>query len=300
MPSHADPTSFDLPDGRILDVYLAGPEDGTPLISHHGTPGGGPPYGPFVRAAAERGLRWISYARPGYGGSTRHQDRSVSDCVDDVAAILDRVGADRCFTTGGSGGGPHTLACAARIPERIIASAAIASPAPWGAEGLDWLANQGPENVEEFTAALAGATELIAFLEPEADELRAANSADELIESMGGLLPSVDREALTGEFAASMITSMHRAVLTGIWGWFDDDMAFLRDWGFALEEIDVPVALWQGRLDKMVPFAHGEWLADHLPSARIHLLDDHGHLSIAVSSFGAVLDDLLDLAKEPL
>jgi pimeloyl-ACP methyl ester carboxylesterase len=298
MPHTPEPTRFELSDGRALDVYLAGPDDGTPLVSHHGTPGAGLPFGPFVQAAAERGLRWVSYSRPGYGGSARRADRSVADCVEDVVAILDRLGAERCFTTGGSGGGPHTLACAALIPDRVLAATAIASPAPWGAEGLDWFAGQGPENIDEWNAALAGPDELEGFLEREAPDLRAAASPQDLIDTISGLLPPVDRAALTGEFAASLIESMHRAVASGIWGWFDDDMAFLRDWGFSLDAIDVPVALWQGRDDKMVPFAHGEWLASHVPGARDHLLEDQGHLSIAVSSFALVLDDLLDLAKE--
>jgi pimeloyl-ACP methyl ester carboxylesterase len=298
MPSLPEPARLELPDRRALDLYLAGPEDGTPLVSHHGTPGAGFPFAPFVHAAAERGMRWVSYSRPGYGGSSRRPDRSVADCVEDVVAILNHLGIEGCFTMGASGGGPHTLACAALIPERVHAAAAIASPAPWGAEGLDWLAGQGPENVEEFNAALAGAAALADFLEHEAPEIRAAASPQELIDMMSGLLPPVDREALTGEYAATIIGAMHRAVATGIWGWFDDDMAFLREWGFAVDAIDMPVALWQGRLDKMVPFAHGEWLARHIPSVRAHLLEDHGHLSITVSSFATVLDDLLDLAKE--
>jgi pimeloyl-ACP methyl ester carboxylesterase len=91
---------------------------------------------------------------------------------------------------------------------------------------------------------------------------------------------------------------MHRSIRSGIWGWFDDDMAFLKDWGFPLDNIEAPVAIWQGRHDKMVPFAHGEWLAAHTAGARPHLLDDHGHLSIAVSSFDRVLDDMLDTEKE--
>jgi pimeloyl-ACP methyl ester carboxylesterase len=293
-----EPTRFELPDGRVLDVYLAGPDDGIPLVSHHGTPGAGLPFDPFVQAEADRGIRWVSSAGPGYGESTRRAGRSVADCVEDVVAILDRLGAERCFTAGGSGGGPHTLACAALIPDRVLAAAAIASPAPWGAEGLDWFAGQGPENIEEWGAALAGPAELTDFLEREAPELRAAASPQDLIDTMSGLLLLVDRGALTGEFAASVIASMHRAVASGIWGWFDDDMAFLRDWGFSLDAIGVPVALWQGRHDKMVPFAHGEWLTKHVLDARDHLLEDHGHLSIAVSSFSLVLDDLLDLAKE--
>jgi pimeloyl-ACP methyl ester carboxylesterase len=293
-----EPMPMTLPDGRVLDVYVEGPPEGVPLVSHHGTPGAGLPYRPFVEAAAERGVRWISYARPGYGGSARHEGRTVADCCADVESILDQLGAGRFLVIGGSGGGPHALACAAVLPDRVLACAAIAAVAPWGAGGLEWLGGMGPENIEEFGAALAGDAELRAFLEREAPQLRAASSPDDLIHTMEGLLPEVDRSALTGEFAASMIEGMHRAVAKGIWGWFDDDKAFIRDWGFALEAIRTPVAIWQGGVDKMVPFTHGAWLAARVPNARAHLLDDHGHLSIAVASFGVVLDDLLDLAKE--
>ncbi|TMK90218.1 MAG: alpha/beta hydrolase [Actinobacteria bacterium] len=286
-----------LPDGRIVNVYVDGPADGTPLISHHGTPGAGVPMPSFVRAAAERGLRWVSYSRPGYGESTRAEGRTVADCVRDVAAIADHLGADRFFTSGGSGGGPHTIACAALLPDRVRGCAAIACPAPWGAGGLDWLAGQGPENLEEFAAVLEGPEALETYLEREAPGLSAAKEPQELIDAVGaGLLPDVDRAAITGEYATALIASMNRSVKNGIWGWFDDDMAFFRDWGFSLDGIDVPVALWQGKQDKMVPFAHGEWMAAHVPNARPHLLEDQGHLSLAVASFPQILDDLLEHA----
>lgn len=293
-----EPRPMALPDGRSVDVYIDGPSDGVPLVSHHGTPGAGLPYGPFVHAAAERGMRWVSYSRPGYASSTRAEGRSVADCVADVGAILDHLEAGRFYTTGGSGGGPHTLACAALLPDRVRACAAIASVAPRDAVDLDWMAGMGPENIDEFGAAEEGSDALERFLETEAKGLREATSADELIDAMAGLLPPVDREALSGEYADATIESMHRSVQSGIWGWFDDDMAFLDDWGFSLDAIETPVALWQGRHDKMVPFGHGGWLAEHTAGARPHLLDDHGHLSIAVSSYHRVLDDLLDMEKE--
>jgi pimeloyl-ACP methyl ester carboxylesterase len=284
-----EPQPFDLPDGRRLDLYLGGPDDGVPLVSHHGTPGAGIPVASFVEAAAERGLRWVSYSRPGYGASTRLAGRTV-------AAIADHLGAERFYTIGASGGGPHTLACAARLSERIIGCAAIACPAPWGADGLDWLAGQGPENIEEWEATLAGPEELERYLAKEAVSVGAATSPQDLIDAIGGLLPEVDRGALTGAFAETLIASGRRAVSNGVWGWFDDDVAFTRAWGFELSEIAVPVSLWQGREDKMVPFGHGEWLSAHVPGVRAHLSDVDGHLSLAVTSFPAILDDLMEHA----
>jgi pimeloyl-ACP methyl ester carboxylesterase len=291
-----EPQPFDLPDGRRLDLYLGGPDDGVPLVSHHGTPGAGIPVASFVEAAADRGLRWVSYSRPGYGASTRLAGRTVADRAADVAAIVDHLGAERFYTIGASGGGPHTLACAARLSERIIGCAAIACPAPWGAEGLDWLAGQGPENIEEWEATLAGPEELERYLTKEAASVGVATSPQDLIDSIGGLLPEVDRDALTGAFAETLIASGRRAVSNGVWGWFDDDVAFTRAWGFELSEIAVPVSLWQGWQDKMVPFGHGEWLSAHVPDVRAHLSDVDGHLSLAVTSFPAILDDLMEHA----
>lgn len=288
------PAPFTLPDGRRLDLYVEGPSDGIPLVFHHGTPSAGIPYGPFVDAAGERGLRWVSYSRPGYGESDRNEGRSVADCVADVEAILEYLGSHDLFTAGASGGGPHTLACAALLPDRVLGCAAIASVAPYEAEGLDWLAGQGPENVAEWEAQLAGPEAHRAFLEKEAAEMVASGSADALIEAISGLLPPVDRAALTGPYAESMIRNTHRAVEEGIWGWLDDDVAFVQPWAFDLDSMRAPVALWQGDQDLMVPFAHGKWLAAHVAGARPHLLADQGHLSISAGSFPQILDDLIE------
>jgi len=87
--------------------------------------------------------------------------------------------------------------------------------------------------------------------------------------------------------------SFRQALANGIWGWFDDDLAFTRPWGFDLDGIGVPVVVWQGGQDRMVPFAHGQWLAAHLPSARAMLLPEEGHLSIAVDKFGEIIGELV-------
>lgn len=108
-----------LPDGRSLDVFLDGPETGTPLVYHMGTPSaGGPTFAPIVDALAERGLPDVSFSRPGYGSSTRQAGRDVAAVVDDTLAVLDAIGAERCHVIGWSGGGPHALVSAARMPER--------------------------------------------------------------------------------------------------------------------------------------------------------------------------------------
>ena len=95
------PTAFELPDGRRLDVWVDGPEGGTPLVFHHGTPGSGLPFEPMVRAITDRGLRYVSWSRPGYGDSTRQPGRTVADVADDAAAVLDHLGADRAYVAAG-------------------------------------------------------------------------------------------------------------------------------------------------------------------------------------------------------
>jgi pimeloyl-ACP methyl ester carboxylesterase len=285
-------------DGRALDVVVSGPDDGLPLVFHVGTPMSKVQFAPFADAAAARGLRMVTYSRPGYGTSTRQPGRSVADAARDTEAILDALDAERCLQLGWSGGGPHALACAALLPDRVSGCATIAGVGPFGADGLDFLAGMGEANVEEFSYIAAGDDDgAIHFMRAYEEEMRDATPRD-VVESLRSLLPPVDVETIGAELGSFFVENDREAFRNGIWGWFDDDLAFLKDWGFSLDAIETPVAIWQGRQDKMVPFAHGEWLAGHTAGARSHLLDDHGHLSIAVSSFDRVLDDLLEMEKE--
>jgi len=283
-------------EGRLsLAAWQGGQPDGLPFVIHHGTPGSGLPYDPFVEEVFDRGLRWVSYSRPGYGDSSRHPGRTVADCAADVAAILDHLGAERCYTLGGSGGGPHALACAALLPERVVGATTVAGVGPYGVADLDFLAGMGPENVEEFGAALAGEAELRPILERWTDEY-AQITADQVAESLGGLVSDVDKAALTGTFAQAMLDSFREGERQGVGGWLDDDLAFTVDWGFDLASIRVPVSLWQGFQDRMVPPSHGQWLEQRIRGVRAHMEPDHGHLSLYVSSFGRLLDDLLENA----
>ncbi len=287
-----------LPDGRELDVLTAGPANALPLVIHEGTPAGLVAYPPTVEAARERGLRVVMIARPGYERSTPRPGRRVADVAPDVAAVLDALGADTFVSIGSSGGGPHSLACAALLPGRCMAAASIAGVAPYRAEGLDFLVGMGPENVEEFGAALAGTDELTRYLEAEAAAFGKV-TAEEVAAAFGGLVSDADKAALTGDFAASIAASLRAALGGGIAGWRDDDIAFTVDWGFALDTMPAPVAIWQGDQDRMVPFAHGQWLAAHVTGARVHLMPGEGHLTLTVTSIGRIFDDLLAMAGLP-
>jgi pimeloyl-ACP methyl ester carboxylesterase len=279
-------------DGRALEVVLAGPADGVPLIFFHGTPGAAGPFDQLVEAGAERDVRHVAYSRPGYGGSDRNRGRSVADCVADVVAIADALGYERFYCSGGSGGAPHAIACAALIPERVIAVAAIATPAPVGAQGLDWMAGMGTENIEEYGLARAGGIQLQEYLERQAEAVNGA-SADELLRVWRALFCEADRLALSGAYAEHMVRQTGRSLAAGIWGWFDDDVALVSDWGFELDEVAAPLCIWHGREDQFVPIAHGEWLAGRVPGAKAQLRPGDGHLSITLSAYGEILDALL-------
>ena len=280
-------------DGRALETVVAGAVEGPLVVLHHGTPGSAHAiYPPHAEKAATRGIRLALYGRPGYADSERAEGRTVGDCAADTAAVADALGAEDFFTIGGSGGGPHALACAALLPERVAGAATIAGVAPTYAEDLDWLAGMGEENLEEFAAARAGPAELQSFIDRYAQELRSV-TGEQVQKALGDLVSAPDAAVLTGEYAEFAAAGIRDSLRTGIWGWFDDDLALLGDWGFDLDAIATPVTIWQGREDRFVPPAHGEWLAANVAGARAHLLDGHGHLSLASASFGDILDELV-------
>jgi pimeloyl-ACP methyl ester carboxylesterase len=277
-----------LRDGRTLHVYDLGDPEGKVVVEHHGTPGSGLMYPPDAELARERGLRVVRYDRAGYGGSTPNPGRSVVDVVADVEDVLDALAVERYVSLGGSGGCPHSLACGARS-ERCLAAATIAAPTPYPADGLDWLAGMGEGNIDEFNAAFEGPQTLEPFLEHEAAEMRAA-TPEQMKDVMASVLPPVDAAVLTGDRAEHWKRSSDRSLAQGVAGWRDDDLAFVRPWGFELSEIRVPTLLWQGAQDLMVPVAHGRWLAERIPGVEAHISDEDGHLSIAVGRLGEIYD----------
>jgi pimeloyl-ACP methyl ester carboxylesterase len=282
---------IDLGDGRRLAVRVSGPTDGMPLVFHHGTPGAATAIRTLERAAHDRGLRLVTTSRPGYGGSTRQPGRDVADVVADTSAVLDALGAHRCLVAGWSGGGPHALACAARL-EAAEAVLVIAGVAPYEAVGLDWTAGMGEDNIAEFGVALQGENALRSFLDAAREQLKDV-TVDGIIESFASLLPDVDRVVLTDEFGEDMAAQFHEALRIGVDGWLDDDLALINPWGFELGEILAPVMIWQGSADLMVPFAHGQWLASQVPNASSHLEQGEGHLSIGLGAIERMLDQLI-------
>ena len=189
------------PDGRTLTVEEGGDPAGRPVLVQNGTPNSRHLCEPHERDAAERGLRLISYDRRGYGGSSPRPGRTVADCVDDVRAICAEPGIDRFVMWGISGGGPHVLACAALLPDLVVAVASLASAAPLGADGLDYFVGMGQDNVDETRLYLADKAAARAKTDKDREGFLAA-SPDELATALASLLTPTDAAVLTGATAS--------------------------------------------------------------------------------------------------
>jgi pimeloyl-ACP methyl ester carboxylesterase len=277
-----------LRDGRQLAIAVSGPVDGVPLLYHHGTPGCLFQPAASREECARRGLRYLTYSRAGVEGSTRNPGRSVADVAADMEDVLDSLGVERCLVAGKSGGGPHALATGALLPDRVAAVISIAGCRPNGEGFLDGM---GEDNIVEFGLAEQGEDALRPFVMKHREALKDADG-EALVRDLATLLPEVDRRVLTSEVGAETVAVLVGGVQVPD-GWIDDDLAFVRDWGFDLSEMAVPTYVWQGSEDKMVPFHHGEWLAEHVPGAVAHLEQGEGHFSIAVGALGRMLDEVL-------
>ena len=265
-------------DGRTLAFAEWGDPGGYPVFALHGTPGCRLDRHPDAELVRSTGARVISYDRPGYGGSARHRGRAVADASGDVAAIADHLGIGRFSVYGASGGGPHALAVAALLGDRVIRAACIVGVAPFDALGEEFFTGMDPENVREWGWALQGEERLATEL-PGADRrLREQVIADPASVLGGFDLPEADREVLgRADLAAVMREAAIEQTRNGIWGWADDALAFVSSWGFDPAAIAVPTLVWYGTRDVLTPPRHGEWIARTVPGAVVRL-NDLGHM----------------------
>ena len=270
--------SIRVPDGRTVMFAEWGDPDGAPVFALHGTPGCRLNRHPNEELVRSTGARVITYDRPGYGGSDRLAGRRVADCVGDVLAIADSLGLERFAVGGGSGGGPHTLAVAALAADRVSRAFCDAGGAPYDALGEAWTKGMDPANVEEFGWAIEGEDRLVREL-----ALQDAKIQETVAQSPAGLLDDLDlsesdRAVLSREdFAAVIREFILEATRNGVWGWVDDDIAFVKPWGFDPASIEVPVRIQYGTADVLVPPSHGEWLARTVPHAEVEV-NELGHL----------------------
>ncbi len=280
-------------DGRTLAVEEAGDPDGIAVLMHSGTPNSRHLYRRHADDAASRGLRLICYDRPGYGESTSEPGRTVADCASDVRDICAALDIRQLLTWGISGGGPHVLACAALLPDLVVAAVSVASLAPYGGDGLDFFAGMGQENVEDFNLTMHGSeSEIRARCAELRDEMLTV-SAEDVAATMQTLLTPTDAAVLTGELAEYLAYTGREGLAPGYEGLLQDDRAFSGPWGFDLSAIKVPVLVVHGRQDQFVPQNHGAWLAARIPGAQAWLSDGDGHLTLFENRIGEVHEWLL-------
>jgi pimeloyl-ACP methyl ester carboxylesterase len=290
--------SFTVRDGRVVWAQLTGPEDGLPVVIHMGTPGSRSIWDGYVEAGAERGLRHICCSRPGYEGSDRQPGRSLADVAIDTEDVADELGLTEFYVSGVSSGANYALACAALLPGRVLAALSMAGTAPRSAESLDWLAGMCEENIDEFKALEAGPSALEAFIEKRIPKAGAAPTEADFVEGLKGLVAPIDIDAFRKSLVGAALDENERLAGDGVWGWYDDDWAMWGEWGFDLAGTQVPVSLWHGGQDRLVPVSHGKWLASAIPDVRAHFLPEMGHMSLWVHHYGAALDELLELGRK--
>jgi len=249
---------------------------GKPVFLLHGTPGSR--VGPLPRQGLlyRLGVRLITYDRPGYGQSDRQTGRRVSDVASDVEAIADQLGLGRFAVVGRSGGGPHALACAALIPNRVTRTAVLVGLAPREAEGLDWFEGMTETNVTDYTKAMQGRSRLAAHLKPAALEIK--DDPVQLVNSLYDELTEADRWVVadTG-IRAMLVDNYAEALRKSPDGWIDDAMAFCSPWGFDPADISVPTWLWHGEDDVFSPASHSRWLASRIPTAKMTIQPGVAH-----------------------
>ena len=270
------------PNGDVVEVATVGNPDGHTVFFHHGTPGSAPFVASFADVVGPANIFLVTMSRPGYGNSSRRERRDVASVVGDVTVVLDALQRDQYVSVGWSGGGPHALACAALDSPRCLAAWSLAGVVPTDVD-FDWTEGMGPENLEEFALAVEGGPRYDDHMALACAQFREATS-DNVIELFGGLLSEVDKTALrSASTRSALAASCRHAFANGVGGYHDDDRAFFSAWGFDVGSITVPVSVWYGDEDLMVPPTHGAWLTSHLPSASVVHHPHEGHISLVTN-----------------
>jgi pimeloyl-ACP methyl ester carboxylesterase len=285
-----------LPDDRQMEVLAYGTDLRTrALLSFTGTPSGAVPDDELADLAEARGVRLLQPLRPGYGQSSPRPGRRVVDFAEDVDAVLQHFGVTEAVCMGGSGGGPHSLAMAAALPQ-CRAAMVFVTVAPRDAEGLDFYDGMGLSNQEEWRLADQGEEAVRPWLEENAKHLRPRDDQPAFDDLFDDCFSEPDKKAFAEESGDLMKARFAKAVESGIEGWFGDDIALTTPWGFEPESVTTPVSFWTGKQDWFVSYRHTVWLAERVPNGDLHVFADEGHMSLRQHHLTEMMNDLFERA----
>jgi pimeloyl-ACP methyl ester carboxylesterase len=264
-----------LADGRLLGFDDFGHAEGTPVLFFHGFGSSRVVRHPDDDIAEELGARVIAVDRPGIGLSTRLPGRRVTDFPRDIAELLDVLGLERCAIVAWSGGGPYALACAWQMPERFSVVGLISAPAPLSgapdSTGYTWPRHRAMSRTADH------APWVIKLAMWQWARQQKADPGKHLDEAIAGMAEA-DREIL-GDPAlrAVMIANASEMYRQGTAGVSDEAICLARPFGFPIGGVTVPVRIWHGAQDRVVPVGMGKYLARHLPNAVATFFPNEGH-----------------------
>lgn len=284
---HAD-GKISLPDGRSLGVALYGDRSGWPVVYCHGFPGSRLEACMAHQICEELGMLLVGVDRPGYGLSPNHPGMRIVDFPEDVEALLDELGVERASVLGVSGGGPYALACGWSLKGRICSVALVGSIGPPecpARRALDPLNRLGLEAARRapwvFRLTLGGLAPI----------LRASGWWVVLLVAMR-VAPKDRRVLLGSPLGERLAVSFREAFGQAGSGPSRDAALYGQPWGFSLKEVQVPVFIWHGKQDRIVPWEMGEWLSKALPRSVLRILPTDGHFSLAMNRAGEIFQAL--------
>jgi pimeloyl-ACP methyl ester carboxylesterase len=278
-----------LTEGRTLACLELGDPGGVPVLYFHGYPGSRLEVRLTAVTAGRLGLRMLAPDRPGFGESSFQPQRTLSNWPGDIVQLMDHLDLKHCAVVGVSGGGPYALACAARIPKRLDRVALVCALAPlagmWSTRGM--LARN------RLILALAAWSPLVARLMVGTAAYLIRRHPERLLMHMMASAHTADRGVLAdADFQALILANTAEALRQGKTGVSWSLTLLARPWDFRLQDVLIPVRVWQGLADNIVPAAMARRLVNGLPQSDPHYLPGEGHLSLIVRHLGAVLHDL--------
>lgn len=285
-----------LKDGRKLGYAEFGTAGGVPLLWFHGTPGARRQVAPESRRLAlEKDVRIICVERPGVGDSSPHRYQHIAEYAEDIEQFADALGLNTFAVGGLSGGGPYTLACAAKMPERVFFAAVLGGVAPtMGPDAVD-----GPESANWLRIGSA----IGPLHRPMGGVLKGAIHAltpvaELCIKAFSRVMPEADQRVFADPLVRQMF--LDDLILGGranMQALFLDARLFAKDWGFRLGDITVPVYMLYGDVDTIVPHGHGHDLADRIPDSNLRIRTDAGHIG-GLEASAEILDIMLEAWQE--